>query len=447
MEMRPFLPDRAAVWGSRVFLLLLGILYLLQIASPLRLNIDSIQILEMAASAADGNGFNTSNREAVRYPPGYSAVIALLDIVGLGTSWMFVLLNGFWAALGVAASYFVYRKTFELSESVALLLCGLVLLGHMLIKHVTLPMTDVMFFGIAMAVVPILSCVPQAQGSRRWRLLLLAAVLIALSMTVRATGVALIPAFLWAVAAGLDKEQWRRLGPYRYVLLFLGTGILLVLVFGPWNHKHLTVVGKVLASFVNEKSEGALRYMFFYRPLPWGELLLNMPRTRVPVPWEMLRLVYFFVGYAGIITMVVMIWRRRRKIGPAEIYMLTFFALLYVWKGSNSRLWLPVLPLMLGWLALAVQEGLKWKIVRFAAVVYVLWFIFSGSAALLYSTRISLSSTATFPDRYGSGELTPAYRIAFEGTPTTLDRTMSRRALALLIRYEPRVHERFKDNP
>ena len=133
-----------------VVLAVISAAYLLQMFSPLRLNSDSITFLSVAVSAADGEGFVWKG-ELTRYPLGYLILLVGLDRVGLGASWAFVGLNCLFLGLGVFASYFIYIQVFKFDRWVATLLCCLMLLCHVFVRQVAFPMSDISFFGVAMA--------------------------------------------------------------------------------------------------------------------------------------------------------------------------------------------------------------------------------------------------------------------------------------------------------
>ena len=90
---------------------LLACVYLLQTASPLRLNTDSIVLLNIGASVADGHGF-LYHGAATHFPPGYPALVAFLDFLGLAASWSFILLNCAFVGMALVACYLFYRNPF-----------------------------------------------------------------------------------------------------------------------------------------------------------------------------------------------------------------------------------------------------------------------------------------------------------------------------------------------
>ena len=130
----------------RCVLVLLAATYLLQVLSPLRLNTDAIVFLTLGESAASGHGF-LFRGHSTHFPSVYPIMLAGLDCARLGASWAFIGLNCILAGAAVFSSYALYRRAFGVSGQIAELLCSLVLLCWVIIKHVTLPTSDVAFLG------------------------------------------------------------------------------------------------------------------------------------------------------------------------------------------------------------------------------------------------------------------------------------------------------------
>src|SRR5215212_2957345 len=82
----------------------LGALYLLQSASPLRLESDAVDYLRTAAALEDGRAL-----PKVPFPLGYPIIIAAFDRVGLGSVFYFVLANCAFLGLGLWATGSINR--------------------------------------------------------------------------------------------------------------------------------------------------------------------------------------------------------------------------------------------------------------------------------------------------------------------------------------------------
>ena len=126
-------------------LVIVAIVYLAQIATPLRLINDGVDYLLQASSAIDGNGFLVHGVRSMR-PPGYPALIWVLAKAGIGKSWAIVALNCLLLGIGCVASYFVLRDSFGFSGEVAQFISLLTLLSFLMIRNVTYPLSDICFF-------------------------------------------------------------------------------------------------------------------------------------------------------------------------------------------------------------------------------------------------------------------------------------------------------------
>ena len=116
--------------------------YLIQLASPLRTNTDATIFLDLAASASDGDGFLLDGKPT-HFPIGYPLVLAALDRAGLASSASMIGLNLIALAVGLAATAYVLRRDFRLATMSLLSIGILTLLCWVLIKHVTLPLSDI----------------------------------------------------------------------------------------------------------------------------------------------------------------------------------------------------------------------------------------------------------------------------------------------------------------
>src|SRR5690606_19871419 len=120
--------------------------YLVQAFSPLRLNVDVIAYLAKGAAIAEGTSDPFAGWEL---PPGYPYLIALLDAMGLGSSAVFVVVNVLAMVAGLLGVYGLLRHDLELGKWSAQIVCAMVLLSFVMVRHATLPMPELMFFGLA----------------------------------------------------------------------------------------------------------------------------------------------------------------------------------------------------------------------------------------------------------------------------------------------------------
>ena len=153
--------------------------------------------------------------------------------------------------------------------------------------------------------------------------------------------------------------------------------------------------------------------------------MTKMPaKLHVMMPW--MGLLLFLLTLFGLAT-------KRRKISPSEVFLACYMGILFVWPYYDARFWLPVIPLLIAYLVLAVK---RLRFSKAVITIYCITFATLGFGAIAYSTRITFAGSK-FPDRYGDGYLRPTYCAAFDscrdgGDPNKVDA----KALRLLREYK-----------
>jgi hypothetical protein len=214
---------RWVVWT----LFIVCVLYAAQLWTPLRLTGDSIELLAIAASAADGHGF-LNHGTKTHYLPGYPAMVIGLERVGAARPWGLVGLNAFFLVIGLAAAYYVARRHFHLSSDWALRTILFTLLSFALVKHFTLPLTDIPFFGISMVAVALVVRAEEKSGAAYFLLWAVAVVTSSLAVLIRPIAIALFPSLAWSMATHFGVGEILR--RYRRAALMAGSLIALLLV-------------------------------------------------------------------------------------------------------------------------------------------------------------------------------------------------------------------------
>lgn len=429
------LSQRLRVAASVAFLLI-SLAYLLQIASPLRLVGDGVDYLLQASSAVDGYGFRVHGEQSMR-PPGYPALIFLLVKSGIGKSWAIVAWNCFMLGIGCWAGYYVLRRSFALDARFAQILCLLTLLSFVMVKHATYPLSDVSFFGASM---PCLLLLLQAEGDtstgRYWRLAV-AVPLLVFCIELRTIGIALIPAFAWAAVGGAPwarnvLQSLRRRKAASLVLL------LLVVIAMAWagrmflHSRYLQFNAKtlhrrgVIGNFISDLSDHTLE---------WGELAVNAPVSKLPAGLE---LPVRIIGFLALVLAATGLWEKRRTIDALVWYIAGFAAIVFGYPWFDTRLWLPVLPLLMGYILIGARRLVPARLLRPAIFAYCSIFCLLGIVALGYSTRLTFAGSR-FPDLYGDGTLRATYRAALLGEPPKNADDIDPDSLYLLRRYEWRL--------
>jgi hypothetical protein len=410
---------------------LLAFTYLLQAPSPLRLNGDSIVLLSMGASAADGHGF-LYRGEATHFPTGYPAMVAVLDRLGLASSWSFILLNCGLLGVSLTACYLFCRDPLGLTPSASAGVCCMVMLSFVLVKHMTLPLSDVAFLGLFTPVLLLLARAREGSGYVRWSWLVSAVLLAVVATTVRTAGVALLPAFAWVLGAPLLANLQKLWKERPVVLWSCLVGLLAVGLSCGFLISKTRYFGEMKAVYFHDGLIGRLLENVAVHTREMGEIGFNVPSSKAP---SVLKPAYPLVGVLVIGLVFRGIWLRRRSLGVLEVTLLAYGGLIFVWPYSDARFWLPALPLIAGFIALVLIDAARHRYFKFVGVAMCAWFALAGLAALAYSTRISWAGNR-FADVYGDGTLSPTYRAAFLGQTNVV---ADSNAMLLLRRYDPRA--------
>ena len=346
------------LWLAMV--IVVSVFYLLQLFSPLRLSYDTVVLLSVAESASQGKGFLDQGHSTV-YPPGYPAMVAVLEKAGLATPASLIGLNLVFLAVGLLATVYVLSRGLGRTDDQILKTIVLCLFSFVVLKHTTLAMSDVPYFGIEAGC---LAAMVSAGGVSEWRgfwwRVLSAAILLLAALAVRRVGVALIPPFLWMLFS--SPEVRRRIQSHRAIALT---------IFGLAMLGSLGIVAKTftLHDFgVIVKTDGLLHLpaeITSYRLAELAEIATNLPAGKLSLLPVMLLLISGAVVLVFVIRGILI---APRGAGITTIFTVSYVAVLFAWPYHDTRFWLPVLPFLFtyafqgldSWLG----EGLWWQRTR-----------------------------------------------------------------------------------
>jgi hypothetical protein len=389
--------------------------YALQVFSPIRLCYDATVLLSMGESAAYGGGFLDHGVKTV-FPPGYPAALAVLLRMGLGHPSAIIGLNLVLLVVGLLGTYRVLRDGFFDSQMAALLVCTLSLLSYVLIKHFTMPLSDVAFLGITMSCLALMSHASRLKwgtsfvgwAAASW-------VLVVVAISVRRIGVSLIPAFLFLLVSRPEiRPMLKRISPRAKWIAAL---IVLAAVLGTAIVVSTT---STLGDLTVQANRSGISRMMLqiasFRGTELGELATNIPAAKLPaaarrlVPW---------IGFAALLPILAGLFTKRRTATPVDVYFASYLGILFLWPYYDARFWLPVIPLLLAYSGLAIARLKNRGLVRTGVAIYGSVFAILGVIALVYSTRISFAGPR-FPDVYGDGTLRPSYCAVFHTCAGTI---------------------------
>jgi len=317
-------------------------IYVLQAASPLRLNGDAVALLSLARSVAEGGGL-VYHGTPTHYPPGYPFLVAALDRAGWARSSVFIMLNIGFVALGLAGVYYVCRKAFGLDRLGAVIVLDLSLLSYVMIKHVTLPHTDIPYFGLSFAALAVLTRVEESKGRAAAGWAMFGTGLVLVATAVRTVGIAFIPAVIWccfsvriieSIKQARAPDNGRRLVVTVVVLVVAGA---LSLAAVTRTRYFWCAVGRYTEAggFFH-----CLVSIWRFKLNELGELALNIPKAKLP---GALTALVPFAGCAALLVSLWGCWLRRRNFRAADVYLAAYGLILLLWPYYNARFWLPVL--------------------------------------------------------------------------------------------------------
>jgi len=383
----------------------LAALYLVQLASPLRLDTDSASYLQIASSIADGHGTHPPGAPA--FPPGYPLLVAGLDRVGLGVPWGIVALNLAFLALATASLWVVLRRGLDLGETATGVVCALTLLSSAMAKSTVMPLSEIVFYGLVAAALAMLTV---AAANGHMPLLVGGIALATVACSVRTAGIALAPAVVLAFRTRRSRMV---------AAVTVGVGAVIALVATPRYLDELSNGwGAGLTGTAAAEGRSLLTIL--------GAATANIPESKIgSVPPVLVA-----IGGAAFLAIIGAVAARRHRLGPVDGWVLGSLVVLYVWPSDSVRFLLPLFPFLLGYGMIAAR---RWQA---GAIAYATVFAVLGLVAIGLSTRLTFSGQS-FPERYASGVLAETYRVAWGLAERGDAARVYRPALVVLLRYDP----------
>ncbi len=414
---------------------LFGLGYLLQIATPLRVNVDSLTYMMMALSGADGLGFLDRGRPA-QFPPGYPAWLATLDILGLGSPLWIVLANVLAVFAGCFAAYAALTRSGLLTSREAVWMVPLTLGSFATIKHVTLPMAESVFFMLAMLFAWATASALQQGGKReRWAFVGLVLALGLTAWMTRSVGIVLLIPVVGLFVSATDLVNRAGIAIKKHPVQSAALAMVGIAAFGvTWWWILGTEYYATTHRQLNSWGVGTyLGTAFRLTLVELGEIGVNVPASqlgRLPGASSIM----LVVSVTLLLLTLVGLAARRRTFGPLEQLFLAYLALMLVWISVDARFWIPVLPLLFAFAWTGVKTLLP-RASKTLGIVYLACFLMVGLGALGYSTRLSLMPDVAFAHQYGEHSFIPGYEAAAGvGSRENLD-GMNRRAYDALMRF------------
>ena len=369
-------------------LLALGALYMLQSATPLRLESDAVDYLRTAAALEDGRAL-----PKVPFPPGYPMIIAAFARVGLGSVFYFVLANCLFLGLGLWATWSIHQAR---PARERLWILAATLLALPVVKSVAAPLPEAAFFGASLVSLATASSAGSAHGLKRLILFVMSFGAAFVAVSIRSVGVALIPALVWACLIAVDNS-----GNIRASRRARATVTILVMLFLAATVTILLKTPTLDRYLVHPRAWYVLGDLSFTTRIygiltGFGQLIVNIPLSR----FHGLAPVFAGTGFLAA-SSLILARERPLRLHISDIYLGFYLLVLTFWPYDSPRLWMPIAPLIAAHVVSALARVRNSGISRAFIRAYAAWFTFTGIVALAYTTRISLSGE-NFGRRYGT---------------------------------------------
>jgi hypothetical protein len=380
--------DRLTRVGWVAVALLAG-LYLLQVVTPLRIDNDSVVYLQVALQLA---GEETNGGGNV--PIGYPVAIAGLVHLGLESAAAFVLFNATFIALGFAAVWWIGR---DVSPTVRVVAIALSLLSYPIVRVNVMPHPDAMGFGLMLIVVAMLSSVTRERSRRNAMLLLAATAITMIASTVRIAALVLVIPLAWCVLKiAVPGDASRRTHILIGLAIVVALGASVAVAIGLSEQGTFSRYEQEIEASVNKRSAFQLalnRVTTMLRGI--AEVTVNLPTVRWPQIRPYLWIPGLFPAVFLFATRKLAPWSR-----PVSVYVIAYLFMLTVWPFFTTRLWVPLIPLIILHATHAAFELRQRRALRGVLTVCASWLIFTGLVALAWTSRISLAGE-NFRSRWG----------------------------------------------
>ncbi len=354
------------------------------------------------------------------FPAGYPATIAALFKFGLATPGGLLALNFISLAIGLWASWILLRRVWQMSVdatwSVLLLVAASTVCGELAVSIAS----EMLFFAASLAALllaahygrresgrsekpdpvqrsqaerceaPSFSIQPPPDVPLRPLPIALSVVACAAAVSIRAAGIALIPALLWALLTHplLKRVGWRR------ILAIVAFPAAIGLWVGVARISRSEYVADILASrYSSGTAWDVIALQQLTKVSAFGEFFTNLRaedfRTAYRGEFVLVGLICLAIILGGFGTRV-------RRLSSLDVYLVSYAAIIFIYPffsyGSSRRFWFPVLPFVFGLAYLAIDR-LREKSPRLrrwanpALAIYVSAFVLFGCARSIELSR------------------------------------------------------------
>lgn len=366
----------------------LSCLYLIQAVTPIRLDTDGVAYLHSALQLADRGA------AAHGVPIGYPAIVAALIRLGVANAPVLVLLNFVFLAIGFASFWWIARETDPVIRQWTI---ALSLLSFPIIKVGVTPNTDAAGFGLMLAAVALASSMTPRRTFTNLALLLGVAMLTVATTAVRLAGLVLVVVLIWCVYEIVVPR------PTALALrVAISVGVMAMVIAGAVLTVGLTEDG-TLERYADEVGRQLRRppldHLVFRASIilrGLGELTTNLPLS----PFRPLRPWLWTLGVVPAIFLAVRS-KRLQWSRPVTVFVAAYFIVLAVWPFHATRLWVPLIPLLLHMAVSFAFQPPRHRYQRAILALLASAYVLGGAAALAHTTSVTFAGD-NFRWRWGA---------------------------------------------
>lgn len=414
-------------------------LYLAQVASPIRVNIDAYRLLSMAESAYNGEGYLVDGSPD-RFPILYPMLVKTLMQLDIADSHVIISLN----LIFLFGFIYFFHQLFKIEKNYhCFYYIIFILLSWVCIKHVTLPLTDMGFMFFSGASLLLLKKVTWYNKIEFICFLTFSILLALIATGFRSIGMALFPAIAYAGGYSFIKQmrfKLRKADIFIYSCLL--SIVLLIVVLGvktQWFKDNFISSNGYFYDIINKiHTDGFLSFFMTnigYRVLEFGEIATNLPLSK----FSFLLPLYIVAGLIMFATTIYGCYKLfvNSNTSFLSVYFISYSAIMLTWPFYDSRFWLPVLPfIFIGIMSLLDNLKSYSSYLKYIAICYFSIYAIVGMIALGYSTQISLSGN-DISEYYGNGNMIKmTYRKALNNGYPVNRKHVDKKIVHIIRRFE-----------
>jgi len=345
--------DHKVVYYMLVFwLLIVSATYLLQVISPLRINNDSYQLLLMAVSSYNGDGY-IGDGNATFLAIGYPYIVKVLLQVGLANSKVLVALNLLSLSVGICVLKTWMSSRWTTHQTLLAML--FVLSSWVMVKHVTIPISDLVYVGFSVLSILFICLFYKREGLGKWLWFIFSVIFCYLSLMCRTVGLSILPVIFATTL--LHREHSQSIIRFinngkNLIFLLLAIVILIIVSFNfvlktQWFELHNLNSDSYLYYLVSSYRDLGILAFFTkniqFRILEFGQIFSNIPLSKM----KRILPIIFAVGLlAWAVSIRGALLLFRTNLLPLSLYFFSYTFMMLLWPYDDTRFWLPMLPIL-----------------------------------------------------------------------------------------------------